>query len=100
MAGKTRRCSSGRANNSRGRTSCLKEANGIGTTWLRTVTRPEPVRAEEQTLLRQYVPVRALFLKVGQGRDAKDESLKRTGEQAPWEGSRQSASYPIEKPGG
>lgn len=39
----------------------VQEANAIGTTWLRTATLPEPVRAEEQGFLREYVQQRILF---------------------------------------
>src|ERR1700753_3573722 len=33
----------------------VKEANAIGTTWLRSATLIEPVRSQEQDLLKQYV---------------------------------------------
>ena len=39
----------------------VQEANTIGTKWLRTAILPEPVRTEEQNLLRQYVHERILF---------------------------------------
>lgn len=39
----------------------VQEANAIGTLWLRTAILPEPVRAEEQGLLREYVQQRILF---------------------------------------
>lgn len=36
----------------------VQEANAIGTTWLRTSLLPEPVRTQEQDLLREYVQQR------------------------------------------
>lgn len=39
----------------------VQEANAIGTTWLRTATLAEPVRTEEQNLLREYVQQRILL---------------------------------------
>jgi hypothetical protein len=39
----------------------VTEANTIGTTWLRTAALAEPVRTEEQNLLRQYVRERLIF---------------------------------------
>ena len=58
----------------------VKEANAIGTTWLRTATLEEPVRSQEQALLRQYVPVRVEFLAAGPDLADENESLRRTGE--------------------
>ena len=39
----------------------VTEANAIGTTWLRTATLPDPLRTEQQSLLRQYVRARILY---------------------------------------
>lgn len=39
----------------------VSEANGIGTTWLRTAILAEPVRTQEQSLLREYVQARLQF---------------------------------------
>jgi len=39
----------------------VQEANAIGTTWLRTATLPEPVRTQEQSLLREYTQERLLY---------------------------------------
>jgi hypothetical protein len=58
----------------------VKEANAIGTTWLRTATLAEPTRTEQQTLLRQYVLIRKQFLAAGHNSDQESESLRRTGE--------------------
>lgn len=55
----------------------VKEANAIGTTWLRTATLVEPTRTQEQTLLRQYVPARQEFITSGNDRKAEGDSLKR-----------------------
>ena len=57
----------------------LVEANAIGTTWLRTSLLQEPARSAEQALLRAYVPVRILFLKVGTSRPLIERSLGQTG---------------------
>ena len=58
----------------------VKEANAIGTTWLRTATLAEPTRTQEQTLLRQYVPARLEFVSAGYDSEAEADSLKRTEE--------------------
>jgi len=39
----------------------VQEANAIGTTWLRTTTLPEPLRTQEQNLLRDYIQVRLQY---------------------------------------
>lgn len=39
----------------------VQEADAIGTAWLRTAVLPEPVRTQEQTLLREYMQQRMLF---------------------------------------
>jgi len=39
----------------------VQEANAIGTTWLRTAALPDPVRTQEQSLLRQYAQERLLY---------------------------------------
>lgn len=39
----------------------VQEANAVGTTWLRTGLLSEPVRTEEQNLLREYVQQRLLY---------------------------------------
>jgi hypothetical protein len=39
----------------------VQEANAIGTTWLRTALMPDPVRTQEQSLLREYVQERLLY---------------------------------------
>lgn len=39
----------------------VDEANAVGTTWLRTAILAEPVRTEEQNLLREYVQVRLQY---------------------------------------
>lgn len=43
------------------KTFAVEEANSIGTTWLRSGLLPEPVRAQEQSLLREYVQMRLLY---------------------------------------
>jgi hypothetical protein len=58
----------------------VKEANAIGTTWLRTATLAEPTRTQEQTLLRQYVPVRQEYITSGDDWKAEADSLKRAGD--------------------
>jgi hypothetical protein len=55
----------------------VKEANAIGTTWLRSALLAEPVRSEEQNLLRQYVQQRIRYLDVGADKAAMDDSVKR-----------------------
>ena len=54
----------------------VQEANAIGTTWLRTAILPEPVRTEEQNLLRQYVHQRILFHEEFNAREGVDETEK------------------------
>lgn len=39
----------------------VQEANAIGTTWLRTEFLPDPLRTQEQNLLREYVQERRLY---------------------------------------
>lgn len=39
----------------------VQEANAIGTTWMRTAVLSEPVRTQEQNLLREYIQQRLLF---------------------------------------
>lgn len=58
----------------------VKEANAIGTTWLRSASLDEPTRSEMQRLLRQYIPARLEFVRSGQDREAEADSLKRTSE--------------------
>ena len=48
----------------------VNEANAIGTTWRRTATLDEPVRSEQQNLLRQYVPVRLSVVSIGEADDS------------------------------
>jgi hypothetical protein len=54
----------------------VQEANAIGTTWLRTATLAEPVRTEEQNLLREYVQQRILFHKEFRGRGDVRETVE------------------------
>lgn len=56
----------------------VKEANAIGTTWLRSGTLAEPTRTVEQSLLRQYVPVRMEFVSAGHDQVKVQDSLRRT----------------------
>lgn len=55
----------------------VKEANAIGTTWLRSATLPEPLRTQTQDLLREYVPTRVRFLAAGHDTEEMKESLSR-----------------------
>lgn len=56
----------------------IAEANDISVLWHRTATLPEPVRSAEQTLLRQYTPVRLDFLRAGTDEDRINRSLRQT----------------------
>lgn len=56
----------------------VKEANAIGTTWLRSSTLPEPLRSQTQDLLMQYVVTRVGFLAAGHDTERMKESLSRT----------------------
>jgi len=56
----------------------VKEANAIGTTWLRSSTLPEPLRTQTQDLLRQYVAIRIRFLAAGHDVEEMKQSLART----------------------
>jgi hypothetical protein len=56
----------------------VREANALGTTWLRSATLTEPARSQEQTMLREYVPERVRFLEEGRSAAEVDEALERT----------------------
>ncbi len=56
----------------------VKEANAIGTTWLRTSALEEPTRSQTQQLLRQYVAARIRFLTSGHNNEAMQASLSQT----------------------
>ncbi len=56
----------------------IVEANALRVLWLRTATLPLPLRSTEQTLLRQYVPVRLDFLGAGTNLTRIDASLQQT----------------------
>lgn len=56
----------------------VQEANAIGTAWLRTAILPEPLRTQEQDLMRQYVQQRILYHTEFQAR----EDLRHTEEHA------------------
>lgn len=56
----------------------IKEANAIGTTWLRSSTLEEPARTRTQQLLRQYVAVRSSFLTSGHDDQKLQKSLAAT----------------------
>lgn len=56
----------------------IAEANDIRTLWFRTATLSQPLRAQEQALLRQYVPVRLDFLGAGTDQTRIEASLRRT----------------------
>lgn len=56
----------------------IAEANALHVLWLRTGTLPAPLRATEQTLVRQYVPVRLDFLGAGTNLTRIDASLRQT----------------------
>lgn len=58
----------------------VKEANDIGTTWLRSSTLEEPARTQTQDLLRKYVLVRYQFL--GSGHDSQEFQQSLTGSSA------------------
>jgi hypothetical protein len=58
----------------------VKEANAIGTTWLRSSTLAEPVKSQTQDLLRRYVAVRIRFLSSGSDMQAVQASLNDTGD--------------------
>jgi hypothetical protein len=58
----------------------VKEANAIGTTWLRSATLTEPVRSKTQELLKQYVEVRRGFLSSGSDFQQMQASLNDTGD--------------------
>lgn len=47
----------------------VTEANSIGTTWLRTAILQEPVRTQEQGMLREYMRLRLLFHTEFRGRE-------------------------------
>ncbi len=54
----------------------IAEANSLANAWLRTSTLPEPLRSQEQQLMRRYVPVRLQFLSAGTSATRIDESLR------------------------
>lgn len=56
----------------------ITEANDISAAWVRTTTLPEPTRSAEQSLLRQYVPVRLSFVTAGTVTQRIDASLAGT----------------------
>lgn len=56
----------------------VDEANALATTWLRTSSLPDPVRTQEQQLLRQYLPVRVEFLASDTHMKELNESLRET----------------------
>jgi hypothetical protein len=56
----------------------VKEANAIGTTWLRSATLEEPARTQTQELLRKYVSVRQDFLGSGNNQQEFQQSLAGT----------------------
>lgn len=56
----------------------VSESTAVGSAWLRTTTLSEPARTQEQTLLRQYVPVRLEFLNAGTSTSRIEKSLEQT----------------------
>lgn len=56
----------------------VKEANAIGTTWLRSATLEDPARTQTQELLRKYVSVRHQFLDSGNDAQQYQQSLSST----------------------
>lgn len=56
----------------------VKEANAIGTTWLRSGTLDNPARTQSQDLLRKYVVVRHQFLDSGQNAQEFQQSVSST----------------------
>lgn len=58
----------------------VKEADAIGTTWLRSESLDEPTRTESQRLLRQYVQVRLEYITSGTDWEAQADSLKQAHE--------------------
>lgn len=53
----------------------VKEANAIGTTWLRSEALEDPVRTQTQQLLRQYISTRREFLTSGHNQQEFQQSL-------------------------
>jgi hypothetical protein len=56
----------------------IKRVNAIGTTWLRSASLPEPLRSEEQQLLREYVSTRVRFLSSSHNEEQMRKSLTQT----------------------
>jgi hypothetical protein len=58
----------------------VDEADAIGTMWMLTSTLDEPVRTQEQQLMRQYVPVRMEFLSSGTNTRLMWQDVEKTAE--------------------
>lgn len=64
----------------------IAEANDLRVLWFRTGTLPDPLRSTEQSLIRQYVPIRLNFLFDGTSTKRIETTLERTTvlQQAMW----------------